>query len=65
MDLLDNNNNSSSNKTGSSNGASSINGINSDNEFNIKYDIDPEIEEPNPSIATPTIPEEMPSREGK
>jgi hypothetical protein len=38
--------------------------LNPDNEFNNSVPHDPEIELPNPSTATPSIPQEMPIREG-
>jgi hypothetical protein len=47
------------------NGSSFNNDKNLDNGYNIRYGNTPEIEEPNPSIATPSIPDEMPISEVK
>lgn len=38
--------------------------INPDNEFHNSVPQDPEIEQPNPSTATPSFPQEIPIREG-
>ncbi len=43
---------------------SSDNETSSNNDFNIKNNDATEIEQPNPSIATPSFPTEMPVREG-
>jgi hypothetical protein len=48
----------------SSNSNTDFNNTNPDNEFHNSIPADPEIEQPNPSIATPSIPDEMPVREG-
>jgi hypothetical protein len=40
------------------------NDSNPDNEFRNGIPTEPEIDQPNPSIATPPIPAEMPVREG-
>ncbi|MDF2945119.1 MAG: hypothetical protein K0S01_3977 [Herbinix sp.] len=45
------------------NGSSSKNDINLDNEFGIKYGTTPELEETNPSITTPLVPNEIPTNE--
>jgi hypothetical protein len=38
--------------------------LNPDNEFRNSVPHNPEIEQPDPSTATPSIPQEMPIREG-
>jgi len=38
--------------------------LNPDNEFNNSVSSEPEIEQPNPSTATPSFPQEMPIRQG-
>lgn len=38
--------------------------LNPDNEYHDSVPKDPEIEQPNPSTATPSFPQEMPIRQG-